>query len=176
METMKILTLLLLLALPAAAGSPEKLSDHASFKAPEGWTVSYRTEQGDQQAVLERDLHSITVRLAGGPGSRYRSAADFLAGFEARSPGGKLAEKLGGLPVAGKTIMIYRRKVAVGLPPPDASGPSTLADEEFCVLPAGRRFLILTYSYADSIPDPTYDGRKAWLGFLKALRLRGLSR
>lgn len=173
---MKILSILLLLALPAAAGAPDKLSDYVSFKAPEGWSVSYRTEQGDQQAVLERDMHSITVRLAGGPGSRYRAAADFLAGFEARSPGGKLAEKIGGLPVAGKTVMIYRRKVAAELPPPDASGPSTLADEEFCVVQAGRRFLILTYSYADPIPDPTYDGRKAWLGFLKTLRLRAQKR
>ena len=181
MATMNALALCLVLALTAAPAQAkerpmskpqEKISAASQYTVPAGWTASFKTEQGDPQAVLEKDMHVITVRLAGGEGSRYRASADFLVGFEARSPGGKLAEKLGGMAVAGQNVMLYRRKVPVALPPPDASGPSTMTSEEFCVLKAGKLFFILSYSYGDTIPDPTYDGLKAWRGFLRGFKLK----
>lgn len=179
--TMKALALSLVLALTAAPAQAkerpmqkpqEKISAASQYTVPAGWTASFKTEQGDPQAVLEKDMHVITVRLAGGGGSRYRTSADFLVGFEARSPGGKLPEKMGAMAVAGQKVMIYRRKIPVALPPPDASGPSTLTNEEFCVLQAGKLFFILSYSYGDSLPDPTYDGLKAWRGFLGGFKLK----
>lgn len=178
MNALVLCLLFALTAAPAQAGeSPmqkpqEKISAASRYAVPAGWKSSFKTEQGDPQAVLERDMHVITVRLAGGEGSRYRTAADFLVGFEARSPGGKLPEKLGAMVVAGQKVMLYRRKIPVSLPPPDAAGPSTMTEEEICVLKAGSRFFILTYSYGDTVPDPTYDGLKAWRGFLAGFKLK----
>ena len=83
--------------------------------------------------------------------SRYKTAGDFFVGFEACSRGGRPSEKIGGTVVSGMRVMLYRREVAVSLPPPDTGGPSTFAPEEFCVVPAGKRFFVLSYSYGDSI-------------------------
>jgi len=38
-------------------------------------------------------------------------------------------------------------------------------------VPAGKQFFVLSYSYGDSIPDPNYDGQKAWRKFLETFRV-----
>ncbi|OGR76069.1 MAG: hypothetical protein A2X32_10845 [Elusimicrobia bacterium GWC2_64_44] len=178
MKKLFILPLLLLTAAApagkekAAVKTTEKLADFASYAAPEGWTAVEKVGQGDPQARLEKGLHVITVRLAGGAGSRYKSPAGFQGGFEARSLGGKPAEKARTAIVSGARVMVYRRNVPVALPPPDESGPASMTTEEFCVLPAGKRFFILSYSYGDTTPDPAYDGEKAWGEFLKTFRAK----
>ncbi|MDD2805731.1 MAG: hypothetical protein PHV33_09260 [Elusimicrobiales bacterium] len=178
MKKLLLLPLLLLTAAApggkekAAVKTTEKIADFATYTAPEGWAAEEKIGQGDPQARLEKGLHVITVRLAGGPGSRYKSPAEFQGGFEARSLGGKPAEKARTVIVSGARVMVYRRKVPVALPPPDESGPATLTSEEFCVLPAGRRFFVLSYSYGDTTPDPAYDGEKAWAEFLKSFRAK----
>lgn len=150
----------------------DSLSAAAQYEVPQGWEEKFSVNQGDPQAILSHDLHEITVRLVGGEKSRYKTAADFWAGFEARShSGGNLAEKIGAVDVSGMSVMLYRRAVVVSLPPPDASGPSTFTDEEFCVVPAGKMFFVLSYSYGDSIPDPTYNGLAVWRKFLQDFRL-----
>jgi len=177
MKTLLNLALLLLLAAPSPAPAKEqagkvkeKISELAAFTIPAGWLEAERLEQGDPQLRLSNGLHIINIRLAGGAGSRYRSAGDFLVGFEARSTGGKPAEKMETAAVSGTRVLIYRRRIPVSMPPPDESGPSTMTTEEFCAVPAGKRFFILTYSYGDTIPDPSYDGDKAWRQFLKEFR------
>jgi hypothetical protein len=112
------------------------------------------------------------VQFSGGRDSPYKTAGDFLAGFEALSYGGKPAEKLHKAVVAGSRVIIYSRKIPVRLPHPDASGPARLTSEEFCVVPAGKQFFILKYSHGNTTPDPVYDGRKAWRGFLKDFKLK----
>ncbi|PKM97046.1 MAG: hypothetical protein CVU79_10360 [Elusimicrobia bacterium HGW-Elusimicrobia-3] len=177
----KLLLIPLLLSLAAGPApakdkpmekTAEKISDFASFKAPEGWTQRDFVEQGDPQIRLERGLHAITVRLAGGTASRYKNASAFLAGFEARSMGGKPAEKLANAVVSGSRALVYRRKVPLDLPPPDESGPAEMGTEQFCLVPAGKRFFVLSYSYGDSVPDPSYDGEKAWRAFLKGFKAK----
>ena len=177
----KLLLIPLLLSLAAGPApaedkpmekTAEKISDFASFKAPEGWTQREFTEQGDPQVRLEKGLHAITVRLSGGTASRYKNAPAFLAGFEARSMGGKPAEKLSNAVVSGSRALVYRRKVPLDLPPPDESGPAVMGSEQFCLVPAGKRFFVLSYSYGDSIPDPSYDGEKAWRAFLKDFKAK----
>jgi len=178
MKTHAVLTLLLLSACAAAAKEPsmaktgELISDLSQYTIPQGWTSENGLTQGDPRTVLSRDLHAITIRLAGGQGSRYKTSGDFLVGFEARSSGGKPAEKLESAAAGGARVIIYRRKVPVRLPPPDASGPAEFTTEEFCVVPAGKRFFVLKYSYGDSVPDPQYNGKKAWRDFLKTFKLK----
>lgn len=172
-----ILAVLAVVGTAAADGkvmekSREQIADFAVYKVPAGWTASAGASQGDPSLTLTRDMHTITVRLAGGPGSRYQRAADFLVGFGARSPGGKLPEKIAGLSVAGVRTIIYRRQIAVSLPDPDKSGPSSLTAEEFCVVQAGKRFFILSYSYGDTVPDPGYDGNAAWRKFLRSFLIK----
>lgn len=168
---------LLLLAAPACAPAKEEpmktkaaLSAAVKYEVPKGWTEEFAANQGDPQTLLSRDLHQIKIRLSGGEGSRYKTAGDFLAGFEARSEG-RPAEKMGQAAVSGRRVMIYRRAVPVSLPDPGTGGPSTYTQEEFCVVPAGKNFFVLSYSYGDSIPDPGYDGQEAWRKFLKTFRV-----
>lgn len=156
----------------AAVKTPEKISDYASFSAPAGWTSGEKTEQGDPQARLEKGPHVIVARLCGGPGSRYKNQREFLGGFEARSTGGKPAAKTGTTVVSGARVLLYARKVPLALPPPDESGPAAMGEEAFCLVPAGKRFFVLTYSYGDPTPDPLYDGEKAWREFLKGFRVK----
>jgi|GEM_PF-1371712 len=171
------LAVLFLLTAPVCATVKEEpmkikaaLSEAAKYELPKDWTEEFSMNQGDPEALLSKDLHQIKVRLSGGEGSRYKKAGDFLVGFEARS-NGKPAEKMGQVAVSGQRVMIYRREVAVSLPPPDTGGPSTFTQEEFCVVPAGKTFFVLSYSYGDSIPDPSYDGQKVWRAFLKTFRV-----
>lgn len=173
------LSLLLILVTCTAAAAltihqPVKTKDTlyatAQYEVPQGWEEKFSINQGDSLAVLSRDLHEITVRFSGGEKSRYKTADDFLAGFESRSHGGKPAEKIGAVDVSGMSVMMYRREVVVSLPPPDTSGPATFTDEEFCVVSAGKMFFILRYSYGDSMPDFTYNGRAVWRKFLKNFR------
>jgi len=178
MKRLLILPLLLLAAAaPGGKEKPavkttEKLSDYASFAAPAGWTSEEKIEQGDPQARLEKGMHVITVRLSGGPGSRYRNQQEFMGGFEARSTGGKPAAKTGTAVIGGSRVLLYKRAVPLALPPPDESGPATMSEEAFCLVPAGKRFVVLTYSYGDATPDPLYDGEKAWQEFLKSFRVK----
>lgn len=174
-----LLAILMLAASMAAAkepamGTPRELmiADFSQYAVPQGWTTENGAAQGDPQITLSRDMHAITVRLAGGKGSRYKTPSGFLTDFEARSTGGKPAEKLGNSIVAGARVTIYRRKISVRLPPPDTSGPAELITEEFCVVPAGKLFFVLRYSYSDTTPDPVYNGSKAWRQFLKDFKLK----
>lgn len=167
-----------LLATPVSApakADPMKiksaLSSSAKYDLPQGWAEEFSLNQGDPQAVLSRGLHKIKVRLSGREGSRSKTAADFLAGLEARSRGGKRAEKTGFAVVSGIRAMLYRREIPVSLPLPSTGGPSVFAPEEFCVVPAGKEFFILSYSYGDPTPDPAYDGLEAWRKFLKTFRV-----
>lgn len=178
MKTLLIILVAMAAGVAAAADgkvmekSREQVADFAVYQVPAGWTASAGASQGDPSLTLTRDMHTITVRLAGGPGSRYKRAADFLVGFGARSPGGKLPEKIASLPIAGVRTIIYRRQIAVSLPDPDKSGPSALTAEEFCVVQAGKRFFIFSYSYGDTVPDPGYDGNAAWRKFLRSFRIK----
>ncbi len=169
---------LLFMASPACAPAKEQpmktkatLSEAAKYEIPKGWGEEFAANQGDPQAVVTRDLHKLKVRLSGGPGSRYKSSGAFLSGFEALSQGGKKADITGFITVSGARVLLYRREVPVSLPDPDTGGPSTFAQEEFCVVPAGKLFFVLSYSYGDSIPDASYDGPAAWRQFLKTFRV-----
>jgi len=178
MRTVALALLLLLPVFAASAKAPPakppagRVADYAAFTVPAGWTASDAPTQGDPQVRLERDLHVIKVRLSGGPASRSKSPAEFLAGFEVRSADGRPPEAAGTVEVSGTGRVEYRRDAAVTLPPPDQGGPATTAPERFCLLPAGDRFLVLSYGYGDSIPDPTYDGEAAWRAFLSTFRLK----
>jgi len=168
---------LLLLAAPASPAKEQSmktkdgLSAYIKYEIPKGWEEELSLNQGDPQAVLSLDLHKIKIRLSGGEKSRSKSAGDFLVGLEARSKGGKLPEKKEFTVVSGMRVMLYRREIAVSLPPPGTGGPSAFAREEFCVVPAGKRFFILSYSHDAPIPDTTYNGLETWRKFLKSFRV-----
>lgn len=177
MKRLALLPVLLLIAAAPAAEKKEmtpkdRISSEAAYSLPKGWTESFSLNQGDPQAELAYGLHKITVRLAGGEGSRYDKAADYALGLEARSAGGKAPEKLGAVAVSGVKALLYKRSAAVRLPPPGAGGPVESADEEFLTLPAGTGFFVLSYRYESGVPDLSGHGEKAWRDFLKTFRVK----
>ena len=150
----------------------EKISDYAAFKAPAGWMAVEKINQKDPQLSLEREPDVIKIRLAGGVSSRYKSPEEFLKGFEARSSDGTFAMKSLTTTVSGTTCEVYARKVAVMMPVPGEGGPVQTTTEEFCLVPAGDRFFILSYSYKDFPPDPMGDGTEVWREFLKTFKAK----
>ena len=173
----RLLPVLLPLLLCAASGAGQSkstasaIASAAHYQAPRGWEESFSVNQGDPQALLARGLHRIRVRLLGGAGSRYKSSGSFLAGFETRSKDGARPEKLGSAVVSGARVLLFRRLVPLKLPAPETTAPVSYVEEEFCVVPQGSRFFILTYSYSGAVPDPDYDGHKAWQEFLDTFRV-----
>lgn len=180
MEAMKTIIVFLmgiscaapLRAAEVPAVKPEvQVKEYAKYAAPAGWEASDKLKQGDPQVVLNKGRHIISIRLAGGKESLYKTPGDFLVGFEGRSNGGKAAEKTAYVKVSGQKLMLYTKQAAVRLPPPGEGGPVSLAPEEFCLPGAGKRFFVLSYRYDDEIPDPDYDGKAAWRSFLGSFRV-----
>lgn len=163
-----VMLFFLIAPVSALAGESDikaSLSAVVRYEVSQGWSEKFSINQGDPQSVISYDLHEITVRLSGGKESRYKTASDFLTGFEARSMGAH-PEKLETVLVSGMQSLLYRRAVPVSLPPPGTGGPVQSGGEEFCLVPAGETFIVLSYSYGDSIPDISYDGYKIWRKFL----------
>lgn len=172
MNLIPSLIVLFFLAIPATALAEEphvkiktSLSAVVLYEVPQGWAEEFSINQGDPQSVISYELHEITVRLSGGKASRYKTAGDFLTGFEARSMG-RTPEKIETVVVSGMHSLLYLRSVPVSLPPPDTTGTAEFGVKEFCLVPAGETFIILSYFYGDSIPDISYNGHRVWRKFL----------
>ena len=139
----------------------------ARFLPPEGWRLM-RTEGADPSLRLARGGSAIRVRLFGGRGSRYFRPHDFLGSAEATALGAP-AEKLGQDTVAGLRVWFYRRGILVTkrYPPITDPRPEDLAMEEFCILPVGNRFLVLSWAPERSAPEYLEDsGESTWRRFL----------
>lgn len=152
----------------------DQFSGAVSYTIPAGWTKSSGEKQADKLLTLSHGAHSITIRLSGEPKSRYKNGNEFLAGFEARSADGTRPKKIAQLKISGKSVLLFSRKIAVHMSPPDTAGPAEFAVQEFCVIPAGNKFFILTYSSNSSIPDPDYNALAAWRTFLTTFRIKKL--
>ena len=166
--------------LAAPAGAEEKavkektsaVESVARFSAPAGWIVERR--EGDDPSVrISRSGRIIMIRLFGGEGSDYAQPVDYLAGPGA-STMGRPPEKDKPATVAGVKTRLYRRgyPVRLGDPHRRGAGPPELAREMFCVVPAGRRFLVLSYADENPMPDASGEGEKAWRAFLQSFQLK----
>ena len=97
--------------------------------------------------------------------------AGYLAGFEATTMG-RAPEKLRIIKVAGVETWLYRHGYPIMLGDPHVSDPRAvrLAEEEFCLLPSGPRFIVLCWARED-LPDPTGQAEEAWKAFLNSFQL-----
>jgi hypothetical protein len=172
--------LLAVLILPVLAAAPKEspvnkppldFAGVARFQPLEGWTVR-RTEGNDPSLSLARDQDIIKVRLFGGKGSRYLRLHDYLKGFEATTMGNP-PERIREATVGGLRIWFYRHGYPLmqGDPSVMDPRPPMLASEEFCILPVGRRFLVLSWAVESPAPDPESSGENAWKAFLAAFYL-----
>ena len=172
--------ILAVLLCPAWAAAPQEapvkkpLADFAGVakvQALEGWTVM-RTEGSDPALRLARGSDIIMARLFGGKGSRYLRLPDYLKGFEATTMGTP-PERIREATVSGLRVWFYRHGYPINLGDPDVvrAGPPELATEEFCILPYGRRFLVLSWAHESPVPDPEDSGEAAWREFLSGFSL-----
>ncbi|MCX5794572.1 MAG: hypothetical protein NTY77_03640 [Elusimicrobia bacterium] len=165
---------LAVLLCPAAAAPVKQLADFAGVakvQAQEGWTVR-RTEGNDPALRLSLGSDIISARLFGGEGSRYLGLHDYLKGFEATTMGSP-PERVREATVGGLRVWFYRHGYPINLGDPDTAraGPPELAAEEFCILPVGRRFLVLSWAHESPVPDPEDSGEAAWREFLSDFSL-----
>lgn len=171
---------LALLLVAAPAGAKEKkvkpiasdIEALARFKLPKGWEVEKRAG-ADPSLRVTRGRHVLRIRLYGGSGSRYAGPENFISGFEAMTMG-HATEKIGEAKVGGLSLPLYRHGYPIDLGDPHQvnPGPPKLAKERFCLVPAGKRFFVLSYAHESAIPDPSGAGERAWQEFLEGFSLR----
>ena len=150
---------------------PLEFAGVARFPPLEGWRVR-RTEGVDPSLAFLRGQDGIRVKLFGGKGSRYLKLHDFLKGFEATTMGNP-PERVGEATVGGLRVAFYRHGYPLTQGDPDVSDPRppALATEEFCILPVGSRFLVLSWSQESGAPDPEPESAAAWRAFLDSFSL-----
>jgi len=166
---LSILAAVIASALAGAGEAPvPQTFGSARYVEPAGW----QAEKSDSSLRFSRGVDVIKARWFGGKGSRYAAAGDYLVGFEATTMG-KTPEKARLAKVAGRKVWVYRHGYPIDLGDPHAAspGPVQLASEEFCILPMGTRFLVLSWAHESPVPDPEAAGEKAWEAFLSSLRL-----
>ena len=165
-------------AAPAAAAQESRVNDRTEdfiglirYQAPPGWDVDSDTTAPDAYARFRLGEDVIAIRAFGGPGSAYADQAAFLESPSARTLG-KTPRRAGQAKVGTAKLPLFRRGYPIRMGDPRRRGAPAgpLADEVFCVLPAGERFLVLSYARENPAPDPKSGGRKAWEAFLRALR------
>ncbi|MBI5210667.1 MAG: hypothetical protein HY927_11910 [Elusimicrobia bacterium] len=151
-----------------------RVGDRARYTVPPGWEAEETASDADPAVTLSKGQDAIKIRLLGGPGSRYAGPREFLEGFEARTMG-RPAEDLGLVAVAGVKTRLYRAGVPIMLGDPHVRDPRPpqLAWTQFCVLPSGDRFIVLSWTLESPVPDPEAAGEKAWRRFLSAFELKG---
>ena len=173
--------LLAVLLIPVLAAAPKEspvnkpLEDFAGvarYLAPEGWLAEKAESPAAPSVRLSRGQDVIKVRLFGGKGSRYARPADYLKGFEATTMGNP-PERLLQAKVAGLKVWVYRHgyPLVQGDPHVMDPRPPMLANEEFCILPAGSRFLVLSWAVERGVPDPEAADEASWQAFLSAFSL-----
>lgn len=172
--------LLAVLILPALAAEPKEnpvdkppleFAGVARFPPLEGWKLR-RTEGQDSALQFTRGEDIIKVRLFGGKGSRYLKLHDYLKGFEATTMGSP-PERVREETVSGLRVALYRHGYPLmqGDPHVMDPRPPALATEEFCILPVGSRFLVLSWAAESAVPDPEGSGNEAWRSFLRDFSL-----
>jgi hypothetical protein len=155
------------------AGAPRAALESfgpARYVAPTGWSAERKDRPVDPVMRFERDLDVIRIRVLGGKGSRYATPADFLRGFEATTMGHP-PERRREIQVAGRKVWLYRHgyPLARGDPHVADPRPPELASEEFCILPVGDRFLVLSFAHESAIPDLDDAGTRAWEALLASV-------
>jgi len=105
------------------------------------------------------------------PGTYWVNA--FLKGFEATTMG-KAPERVRQVKAGGRKVWVYRHGYPVDLGDPSAppAGAPALASEEFCVIPLGGKFFVLSFAHESPIPDPEAAGEKAWAALLASFSLK----
>ena len=172
------LSLLILAAAPSGAKekpvktAPSEIDSLLRYSLPDGWSVERKAAATDPSIRADDGNDIIKIRLYGGKGSRYAAPENFIEGFEAMTMG-RPPESKGEMKVAGRVATVYSHGYPIELGDPHAVGgaPPKMAREQFLILPAGRRFVVLSYARETSIPDPARAGEKAWAAFLKSIAL-----
>ena len=155
----------------AQAPAPQALG-RARFAAPAGWELERSDSAADPSVRLEKGLDVMRIRYLGGPGSRYRSPSGFLRGFEATTMG-RPPKPVRRARLAGREVRVYGHGYPVDLGDPHLVDPRppALAREEFCLLPSGRGFFVLSWAHESPVPDPEAAGEKAWRALLASFIL-----
>lgn len=173
-------TLLALILLAAPAGAVEKtmpssdpVSAAARFKAPAGWQSEAGSFGADHFVSFSSGTLRLRVQLLGGKGSRYASAKEFLAGPEAQGAGGKAA--VGRMTsVGGRKVKVYARSYQApsGAPGGMSSGGGDDIEERFAVVPAGKKFFVLSYTRRNEVPAESPLDLAPWKAFLASFKPR----
>ena len=155
-----------------------RISDIAAFTAPKGWRSEETTLLGEPLVAFSSGGLRISLELFGGKDSRHETEKAFLESFEARGDDDKPAASLGKVKVYGLKVQAYARRYSMsgrGRDPEDRARPEVL-DQQFVVLPAGGRFLVVSWTRG-ALPDmagapATEKLQPEFARFLKGVRIR----
>lgn len=152
---------------------PPALAAAADFQTPAGWDAEAGPEgEKDPSMTFSKGGDRIRVTLYGGAGTRFKTPQAFL-----RSPAattmGRPPQKDAVVKVAGARAYVYRHAYPepAGDPHERSAKAPRMVMEEFCVVPAGKLFLVLSYA-EEGVPDPAAPSRPSWEAFLKSFKLK----
>ncbi|MFA6030396.1 MAG: hypothetical protein WC969_11120 [Elusimicrobiota bacterium] len=152
---------------------PPAIAAAAQLTAPEGWDAEVGPEgEKDPSVTFTKGGDRIRVTLFGGPGTRFKTSQAFL-----RSPAattmGRPAQKDAVVKVAGARAYVYRHAYPEpsGDPHQRSEKAPRMVMEEFCIVPAGKAFFVLSYA-EEGVPDPSAPSRPSWEAFLKSFKLK----
>lgn len=134
--------------------SRPSLSGHVSYTAPAGWKKAEQPFGADFTVNIAKDAYEFRIQLLGGEGSLFTSAEELIASFQ--TPPSKL-QTLKPIEVSGKQAARYSNKYRMTANDPHGEARDRYVYEEFCVLPAGKRFLVVggsKHSFRKEISSP----------------------
>lgn len=145
----------------------------ARYEVPADWSIEHRSEGVDDVLIFEESSETrISMRVFGGKGSKYATPPDFLKS-PAASTMGRPPKKLGAVQTAGLSTRLYESGYPVGLGDPHVKARAPkLGREIFCLVPAGKRFFVLSFAQDRPDSDPERGAEIAWIAFLKSFALR----
>ena len=160
MKTMLFAVSLSLAAALAAQEAPViaptlEIDRLARYEPPADWSIEHRSQGTDDLLRFEESSETrIQMRVFGGKGSVHATPADFLKS-PAASTMGRPPKKLGAVTVAGLSTRLYESGYPVGLGDPHVKARAPkLGRELFCLVPAGKRFIVLSFSQDRPGSDP----------------------
>ena len=144
----------------------------ATYAVPKGWDLEEGTDAADPILYLRKGLYAIKIRLLGGKNTRWPSPKDYLS-----LPGttiGRPPEKRKRIRVAGSETWLYERGFPINLGDPHepGSGNVDLGKEQYCIVPVGEKYFVLSRSYEDVLPDPDTTADSEWNDFLHSFKLK----
>ncbi|MBI3549462.1 MAG: hypothetical protein HY078_10525 [Elusimicrobia bacterium] len=173
LPNLAVCVLLLASGVASAAGERgrhpviDAIQSHAKYQAPRGWSRRSNSMGEDHALFYSKGPFEIRVQLLGGPDSSFSGPQDFLDSFSAGGGEKESFKEIGSSAVAGADRALYEHRHTPVVRDPHGPAPASRPVRELlCVVPAGRRYFVLTFSASSDDARVLETVREEWTALL----------